>query len=170
MAHADEITPRSTPATIAPGATAPEIVLDISGMSCAACVTRVERAIRKVPGVAEVSVNLVTERATVAAPGAHVPADDTVQAIVQAIARAGYEAAPVPDETHAPPADDAPAATSVVADDAWRAQVSDGLQSLGWSARDAASACDNVAHLVEEDPQIGIAKLLRAALNSLARR
>ncbi|MHA6511767.1 Holliday junction branch migration protein RuvA [Tessaracoccus sp. Z1128] len=54
--------------------------------------------------------------------------------------------------------------------DAWRAQVSDGLQGLGWSARDAAAACDNVAHLVEEDPSVGVAKLLRAALNSLARR
>lgn len=54
--------------------------------------------------------------------------------------------------------------------DAWRAQVSDGLQGLGWSARDADAACDNVAHLVEADPGIGIAKLLRAALNSLARR
>lgn len=54
--------------------------------------------------------------------------------------------------------------------DAWRAQVSDGLQGLGWSARDADAACDNVAHLVEADPGIGMAKLLRAALNSLARR
>lgn len=55
-------------------------------------------------------------------------------------------------------------------DETWRAQVSEGLQGLGWSARDAETACDNVAHLVEEDPDIGIAKLLRAALNSLARR
>lgn len=52
----------------------------------------------------------------------------------------------------------------------WRAQVSDGLQGLGWSARDADAACDNVAHLVEETPDIGVAQLLRAALNSLARR
>lgn len=52
----------------------------------------------------------------------------------------------------------------------WRTQVIDGLQSLGWSARDAGSACDAVAHLVEEDPDIGVAKLMRSALNSLARR
>ena len=57
-----------------------------------------------------------------------------------------------------------------IADDAWRAQVSEGLQGLGWSARDAETACDNVAHLVEEDSAIPIGKLLRAALNSLARR
>lgn len=54
--------------------------------------------------------------------------------------------------------------------DAWRAQVGEGLQGLGWSARDAETACDNVAHLVEADPDIGMAALLRAALNSLARR
>lgn len=82
---------------------APEITLDISGMSCAACVARVERAIRKVPGVAEVSVNLATERATVAARD--VPAD----ALVQAVARAGYEAAPVADRAQAPPGDERPA-------------------------------------------------------------
>ncbi|MCC2592997.1 Holliday junction branch migration protein RuvA [Tessaracoccus sp. OS52] len=52
----------------------------------------------------------------------------------------------------------------------WREQVSDGLQSLGWSARDAAAACDNVAHLVDEDPDLAIGTLMRAALNSLARR
>ncbi len=53
---------------------------------------------------------------------------------------------------------------------AWRDQVADGLQGLGWSARDAAAACDNVAHLVEENPEIGVGGLMRAALNSLARR
>lgn len=57
-----------------------------------------------------------------------------------------------------------------VSDEAWRAQVSEGLQGLGWSVRDAEAACDNVAHLVEEDPAMPIGKLLRAALNSLARR
>lgn len=65
------------------------------------------------------------------------------------------------------PAGDAPGPADR---DAWRAQVSEGLQGLGWSSRDAEAACDNVAHLVESDPGIGVAKLLRAALNSLARR
>lgn len=58
----------------------------------------------------------------------------------------------------------------VVAQDAWRAQVAEGLQGLGWSARDADAACDAVAHLVDTDPDISMALLLRAALNSLARR
>ncbi len=52
----------------------------------------------------------------------------------------------------------------------WRAQVTEGLQGLGWSARDAEAACDNVAHLVEENPDLGMGQLLRAALNSLARK
>lgn len=52
----------------------------------------------------------------------------------------------------------------------WRVQVVEGLTGLGWSARDAEAATDNVAHLVDEDPRIPIGRLLRAALNSLARR
>ncbi len=52
----------------------------------------------------------------------------------------------------------------------WRDQVTEGLQGLGWSTRDAAAACDNVAHLVEEDADIAIGALMRAALNSLAKR
>lgn len=52
----------------------------------------------------------------------------------------------------------------------WREQVSEGLQGLGWSAKDAEAACDNVAHLVDEDPGVGIAVLMRQALVSLARK
>ncbi len=37
----------------------------ISGMTCAACVRRIERAIKKAPGVLEASVNLATEKATI---------------------------------------------------------------------------------------------------------
>lgn len=59
----------------------------------------------------------------------------------------------------------APATTEV-----WREQVSEGLQGLGWSTRDAGLACDNVAHLVEADPSIAIGSLMRSALNSLAKR
>ena len=55
-------------------------------------------------------------------------------------------------------------------DEAWRGQVVDGLQGLGWSVRDAEAACDKVAHLVEADPSVGIAQLMRAALTALARR
>jgi holliday junction DNA helicase RuvA len=53
---------------------------------------------------------------------------------------------------------------------AWRGQVMEGLQGLGWSAKDADAACNEVEQLAREDPQINIAVLMRAALQSLARR
>jgi Holliday junction DNA helicase RuvA len=52
----------------------------------------------------------------------------------------------------------------------WRDQVAQGLQGLGWSVRDAEVACGEVEHLVAADPQVGVAVLMRAALQSLARR
>ncbi len=60
--------------------------LAIEGMTCASCVGRVEQAIRSVPGVEAVTVNLATERAKVSfTPGA---ADPT--AVAAAVAKAGY--------------------------------------------------------------------------------
>jgi Cu+-exporting ATPase len=41
------------------------ITLDIEGMTCAACVAHVEKALNNVSGVLEANVNLATERATV---------------------------------------------------------------------------------------------------------
>jgi Cu+-exporting ATPase len=42
-----------------------KITLAIGGMTCAACVNRIEKAIRKIEGVSEAQVNLATERATI---------------------------------------------------------------------------------------------------------
>ena len=42
-----------------------EIALPIVGMTCASCVNRIDRFLRKADGVAEVSVNLATELATI---------------------------------------------------------------------------------------------------------
>jgi len=64
-----------------------EAVLRIGGMSCASCVGRVEKALRAVPGVADASVNLATEKATVRGAA-------TAQALIDAVRAAGYEAAP----------------------------------------------------------------------------
>lgn len=71
--------------------------LDISGMTCAACAGRVERALRAVPGVTEASVNLATERARVQGGAAR-------DALVAAVTAAGYEARVASDETAAPAA------------------------------------------------------------------
>jgi len=74
-----------------------ELQLAVRGMTCASCVARVEKALKKVPGVEDASVNLATEQATV--HGAALDAD----AIVAAVAQAGYEAAPVQrGQRHAP--------------------------------------------------------------------
>lgn len=55
-------------------------------------------------------------------------------------------------------------------DESWRLQVAEGLEGLGWSAKEADKACDAVAPLVAEDPKISIGSLMRAALAKLAKR
>ena len=69
-------------------ATAPDAVrwdLRLTGLSCAACVRRAERAAAAVPGVQAVAVNLATEQAAVTADPSASLAD-----IAQALASAGY--------------------------------------------------------------------------------
>lgn len=51
----------------------------------------------------------------------------------------------------------------------WAEQVAAGLESLGWSAKDAAAAVERVAPLAEEDPALGVGALMKAALRTLAR-
>ena len=47
------------------GADVREMTFGVTGMTCASCVGRVERALTKIPGVLDASVNLATEKATV---------------------------------------------------------------------------------------------------------
>ncbi|MBP9592558.1 MAG: copper-translocating P-type ATPase [Steroidobacteraceae bacterium] len=61
--------------------------LTVTGMSCASCVGRVERALQQVPGVREASVNLATEQANVTVAAGTDPAT-----LVAAIGKAGYHA------------------------------------------------------------------------------
>ncbi|HEX4109832.1 MAG TPA: cation-translocating P-type ATPase, partial [Solirubrobacteraceae bacterium] len=64
--------------------------LEISGMTCGSCAARVQRALSREPGVASALVNYATARATVTAePGALDP-----PALIAAVTRAGYGAAP----------------------------------------------------------------------------
>ena len=72
-----------------PAATTDTTLL-VEGMTCASCVMRVEKALKKVPGVASASVNLATEKATVQALP-NVP----VAALKAAIEKAGYGATEV---------------------------------------------------------------------------
>ncbi len=67
--------------------------LAIEGMSCASCVSNVEKALNAVPGVTRASVNLATERAHIELAG-QVPLSD----LIKAVEKAGYEARSL-DET-----------------------------------------------------------------------
>lgn len=84
--------------------TTTDVELDITGMTCASCATRIERKLNKLPGV-EASVNYATEKARVR--GADLDPADLI-AVVEA---AGYAAAvpapPAPDEVETDPETDA---------------------------------------------------------------
>ncbi|MDR1386613.1 MAG: Holliday junction branch migration protein RuvA [Propionibacteriaceae bacterium] len=54
-------------------------------------------------------------------------------------------------------------------DGLWQEQVSSGLVGLGYSSRDADQAVQAVAELVEADPDLTVAALMRAALRRLAK-
>jgi Cu+-exporting ATPase len=73
--------------TADPSDPASQTDIGIGGMTCAACSARVERALRKVPGVVDAQVNLATESARVTfAPGDQMPAR-----LRRAVRDAGYE-------------------------------------------------------------------------------
>ncbi|MBU1265851.1 MAG: heavy metal translocating P-type ATPase [Gammaproteobacteria bacterium] len=63
------------------------LTLGITGMTCASCSSRVEKALAKVPGVLEASVNLATEQATV-----KLTQGTSAATLIAAVERAGYGA------------------------------------------------------------------------------
>ncbi len=74
-----------------------DVTLQVSGMTCASCVRRVEKALQAIPGVQAASVNLATEKASVQALP-NVP----VAALTAALSKAGYPASEI--AAAAPPA------------------------------------------------------------------
>src|SRR5690606_27861714 len=71
-----------------------ELDMGVGGMTCASCVMRVERALKKVPGVKDATVNLATETARVQlAQGADANArlDEMEARLKRAVRDAGYE-------------------------------------------------------------------------------
>jgi Cu+-exporting ATPase len=64
------------------------IKLQVTGMTCASCVMRVEKTLKAVPGVKQASVNLATEEASVSAD-----ASVTADALAAAVRKAGYDVA-----------------------------------------------------------------------------
>lgn len=63
------------------------IDIGIHGMTCASCVARAERALKKVPGVREVAVNLATESARIMV----LPSEQIEARLKRAVRDAGYE-------------------------------------------------------------------------------
>jgi Cu+-exporting ATPase len=76
--------------------------LGLTGMTCAACAARIEKALNRVPGVAA-GVNFATETASVG----YDPAAVTPQQMIAAVARAGYGATVRSDPEADRKADDA---------------------------------------------------------------
>ncbi|WP_018078015.1 heavy metal translocating P-type ATPase [Thiobacillus denitrificans] len=74
------------------------LTFDITGMTCASCSARVEKALGKVPGVLDASVNLATEQAVV-----EVAQGTSAAALIAAVERAGY-GAQLPQTASASPA------------------------------------------------------------------
>ena len=71
----------------APGAKSAAIDLPVTGMTCAACATRIEKVLNRLPDV-HAAVNFATEKAHVEYPvGTLTPAD-----LITAIRKAGYDA------------------------------------------------------------------------------
>ena len=85
----DSKVPDMTSATLSSTAAAQTLDLGVGGMTCASCVGRVERALRKVPGVQDATVNLATERAHVVYDPSTAPGMDAV--LRRAVRNAGYE-------------------------------------------------------------------------------
>ncbi|SEK67719.1 Cu+-exporting ATPase [Roseateles sp. YR242] len=85
-------------AVVSAGFSVPEqaVQLAVAGMTCASCVSRVERALKRVPGVESAEVNLATETAQVRA----LASVDT-STLLAAVSKAGY-AATLPGDVDIP--------------------------------------------------------------------
>jgi Cu+-exporting ATPase len=66
------------------------LTLPVEGMTCASCVNRIERFLRRTEGVEEATVNLATEQATVTFD----PTRTGRAELVEAVEAAGYDVAP----------------------------------------------------------------------------
>ncbi len=66
--------------------TSKQITLPVTGMTCAMCVKNVERSLKRADGVAAVSVNLATEKATIAYDAARLNTKD----LIERLESAGY--------------------------------------------------------------------------------
>jgi P-type Cu+ transporter len=76
------------------GAKVEKTTLPIRGMTCAACVGRVERALNAAKGVTRANVNFATERASVE----YIPEEVTLRDLKRVVEEAGYEVLDIKEE------------------------------------------------------------------------
>jgi Cu+-exporting ATPase len=76
------------------------VVLDLEGMSCASCAMRIEKGLKKVPGVKDAVVNLATEQATVS----YDDQQTGIEQMVRKVEAVGYKATPAATAPASPPA------------------------------------------------------------------
>ena len=96
----------ATQAALAQGETVRIIDLGVTGMTCAACVRRVERKLGKLEGV-EASVNLATDSARVTVRG-----DVSVQQLIDTVEKTGYGATLTGETTQQLPGPESPASSA----------------------------------------------------------
>src|SRR5437660_1757478 len=84
----DLTSPGSTSRQDSTGTETDEAALSIRGMTCAACVARVEKALSRVPGVQDAQVNLLANRGLVQFD----PSQASPSQMIDAIENTGYEA------------------------------------------------------------------------------
>src|ERR1700694_2767622 len=68
-----------------------QVTLALEGMTCASCAIRIEKGLKKVPGVIDAQVNLATERGTIT----YDPAQTGVEQMMQKVEAVGYKATPL---------------------------------------------------------------------------
>src|SRR6266516_3891509 len=73
-------------------------VLALEGMTCASCAMRIEKGLKKLPGVKDASVNLATEQAVVT----YDPLQTGLEQMVQKVETVGYKATPQVASTQQP--------------------------------------------------------------------
>ncbi|GAC1652166.1 MAG: heavy metal translocating P-type ATPase [Ktedonobacteraceae bacterium] len=83
----------------------------LEGMTCASCAMRIEKGLKKVPGVIDAQVNLATERGTVT----YNPEQTGLEQMILKVEAVGYKAAPIeqPAPQHIMPDDTDSSAASV---------------------------------------------------------
>src|SRR5712692_1381363 len=77
-------------AGVSQGQTENRATLALEGMTCASCAMRIEKGLKKVPGVKDASVNFATEYAAVT----YDPTQTTVEQMIQKVEAVGYKATP----------------------------------------------------------------------------